>query len=417
MHLSLNPLVVGLIVLVGLTFSVDCKTSATRKFEVILNPDCPVNETLCTEANEDGSFNNLLYIKATGEQDILHMLYSTIGSFSIIFVKTDLTAAITVDWVNLLSNDSAKMLNSIDFTGGSIKSVLPVYSIPTIYEFDDENGDADMTKIPNNASYWVVHKTADLIWDKFELTYPNETNIGLFHGHSPSSNGTFQFLVRYRGIDVREKDLPHSKVDADSSAIDFILDDVTVAHDTSKFGLSVVYVGKKVDFTEKEKSSMDDEYTPGTFKLYSVQTSDIATSEKLSYFQFKPIFYFVKDRTLENSTITKQYNLGAETFPEGMASVFYTMSDKDCVVQALNISLGVSGNKKDGYNYAQSNYSVWSFSVGLGEAPMEKMSFIVTLVIFIGFGLPALVILAGLVIMIVRKIKNRNQGESGYGQL
>jgi len=45
---------------------------------------------------------------------------------------------------------------------------------------------------------------------------------------------------------------------------------------------------------------------------------------------------------------------------------------------ASNFSFGIQGTVKDGYFYNQTAYSVWSFSVGMGSAPVEKMSFIVT---------------------------------------
>ncbi len=82
----------------------------------------------------------------------------------------------------------------------------------------------------------------------------------------------------------------------------------------------------------------------------------------------------------------------------------------------MNISFGIEGNEKDGYFYPNSNYSIWTFSVGVGQAPAEKMSPIVSLVIFVGFGLPALVIVIGLVVMIVKKLR-RQSNYSEFQQL
>jgi len=75
------------------------------------------------------------------------------------------------------------------------------------------------------------------------------------------------------------------------------------------------------------------------------------------------------------------------------------------------VSFGLEGDEKNGYYYTQTNYSIWTFSVGLGAAPIEKMSFVVSLVIAVGFGLPALVIVVGLVVALVRKIRNSQYTE------
>ena len=127
-------------------------------------------------------------------------------------------------------------------------------------------------------------------------------------------------------------------------------------------------------------------------------------NQKHNFLQWKPIFYFNDPRTLENSTITIQYPLeNNQSVPNGIGAAFFNQTSN---AYAFNISFGLQGNEKDGYYYIQTNYSVWSFSVGLGAAPLEKMSFVVLLVIVVGFGLPALVIVVGLFVLLVRKIKN-----------
>lgn len=81
----------------------------------------------------------------------------------------------------------------------------------------------------------------------------------------------------------------------------------------------------------------------------------------------------------------------------------------------MNISFGIEGNKKDGYYYDGTNYSSFTFSFGMNQAPEESMSSIVKLIITIGFGLPAVVVLAGLAVMIVKKL--RYSSRSNFSQL
>jgi hypothetical protein len=127
-----------------------------------------------------------------------------------------------------------------------------------------------------------------------------------------------------------------------------------------------------------------------------------------SYFQWKPIFYYFDPKSLENSTLTMQYELkSGQEVPLGIGAAFYQNSAS---LMGMNISFGLQGDQKDGYYYSQTDFSSWTFLVGLGTPPVEKMSPIVTLVIFIGFGLPALVIVLGILFMVVKKLRgNRSE--------
>jgi hypothetical protein len=171
--------------------------SADRKYEVIYNPKCNSNDTQCTMPNGNGSYNNLVYIKATGSNDTLHILYSTIESFSIVLAKTNLNVDLNVNWDDLLSGNSSQMSDSISFTEKPID--IAAFSIPEIIEFNDYDGTADLTKISNNATYWNFYKTSELIWDKFNQSKLDSSNIGTFRGAYPHANGSFNFIIRYLG--------------------------------------------------------------------------------------------------------------------------------------------------------------------------------------------------------------------------
>ena len=81
-----------------------------------------------------------------------------------------------------------------------------------------------------------------------------------------------------------------------------------------------------------------------------------------------------KTRALENSTLAIKYDTLDQnvTLPLSVATGLFSK------VYATNFSFGIQGTVKDGYFYNQTAYSVWSFIVGMGAAPVEKMSFIVT---------------------------------------
>ena len=93
-----------------------------------------------------------------------------------------------------------------------------------------------------------------------------------------------------------------------------------------------------------------------------------------------------------------------------------TFFEKDRYFDSMNISFGLEGDKKDGYYYVGTNYSSWTFSFGMNQAPEESMSSIVKLIITIGFGLPAVVVLAGLAVMVVKKLRY-SAARSNFSQL
>ena len=376
-----------------------------RTFDFQWNPQC--NDDICLKPNEKNSFNNLVYLKAVGPNDTLHFLYSNIQTFTIMAFKTSSNAKISINYTDLLSGNYQ---DSINFNEEPIESAG--YAFPIIYDFNDENGDADMnTKIPQNSSYWKTYLTSDLIWSNFTAKTGNV--IGVFEGKTdPKVNGSFKFVVKYLGSEKRDEDLPHLLLTQDAFAVDFIIDSVECKFKDSKFGLGVYFLSKKNQISMTSERNLDDEYTPGTFKLFNVKVADKATNATTNFFQWKPIFYLEDPRTLEKSTITFQYKVVDNLeVPVGIASAFFDNSTK---AHAMNISFGIEGNEKDGYYYIQSNYSVWTFSAGFGAAPSEKMSPVVTLVIFIGFGVPALVIFVGLIVMVVRKIRGSPAANLSY---
>lgn len=380
---------------------------ADRTVELIENPDCGKDDD-CNKPNEHGSYNNLIYVKATSQNDTVHALYSTISSFSIMLFKTSTTNKLSVNWTNLLSKNESLIRDSISFSEKPYESCG--YVFPTIYEFNDTNFDADMSKLPANESLWLIRNTKDLIWKQF---YNNSDQSGTFEANQPGTNGSFKFVFRYTGKDQRDKYLPHLLSTQDSGSVDFIIDSVPSAFNYSKFGINVVFLSDNTQINQESLRTLDDEYTPGTFRIYNIKIADETTKQTDNFFQWKPIFYYYNDKTLENSTLTKQYDIkGGQSIPESIGLAFF---DSNKFMSGVNVSFGIEGTAKDGYFYPSTKYSSWTFSVGLGEPPKDKISFIVSLVIFVGFGVPALVIVIGLLVMVVRKI--RNSRHSDFEQL
>lgn len=146
------------------------------------------------------------------------------------------------------------------FTGSEIFEES-AYVVPSIFEFDDKDGTADMTK----SNETITYKTSELIWEKFEKF---EDAIGVFTGRLNSEetgNGTsnaFKFIVRNRGTDSRDKDLPHLLLKPESTSLDFIMN-VPASFHLSKFAVEMMFLSNSENRELEVSSTMDDEYTPG----------------------------------------------------------------------------------------------------------------------------------------------------------
>jgi hypothetical protein len=375
-------------------------TSADRTVEISWNPDC--DQDACKNPdNTTGSWVNVVYVKLKGDADIIHFVHSNIGAFTILDIKTDLSAELKINWTNLLSNNASQLKDSLSVTGGKVLE-LAGYEVPAFIEFNDENGSADLAQAKANETVW--HCTDSLVWKKFVVT----SNVsGVFEGsYGKNTNGSFRIQIRNPGNDKRDEDLPHLQLKPEGTSVEFIIDGVEPQFNLTKFAINVIYLTTQPTVSKASLSTIDDEYTPGTFKLWNAEITD-ANGTVHNHLQWKPIFYFATPKTLENSTITKQYDLASsnQSVSTGIGRALFP-ADKQYT--AMNVSFGLPGNEKDGYYYKQTKYSSWTVSVGLGGAPVEHMSFLVTLVIIVGFGLPALVIVVGLIVMIARKVRNRN---------
>jgi len=406
MLVNSNFLLAILTTLISISVCKDKKES--RQISVNWNPGCNVPEC---GSEQNGSYVNIIYVKAVGNKDIIHYVYSTYQSFTILVLKTDLKGELEIDWENFFKNDTS----SIQVKGSAIME-KGGYVLPNIYEFNDKNGKADMKKIPSNSTFWKTYKTIDdLTWEKF-TDYPGA--LGVLEGKVNSLNKTmnstsnsFKFIIRNRGTESRDKVLPHLLVDTDSSTVDLVLDLPATWHD-SKFAAEFLYMSSGDDYKIETKSTMDDEYTPGTFKIWNVQFSKKGNEKTdQTFFQCKPIFYYYEPRALENSTLALKYDLEPVSKAFDTELLYGALFGNNPTIYGMNVSFGIEGAYKDAFFHSQTNYTVWSFALGIGTAPVAKMSFVVTLVIAVGFGLPAFIIVAGVFFMIVKKIRGSRRSE------
>ena len=201
--------VIGICLLaLGVASGLGKKEDPVRKVDVVLNPGCDIDE--CKKPRNDSSYYNLLYVKATGDNDIIHAVYSSIDTFTILLVRTDLKTELNVNWTKLISHDFIN--ESISLSGGKPIEISG-FAFPTVYEFDDVNGKADMNQIPNNDSYWVKYETTNMLWNSFAFDSTKKI-IGTFESFSHDANGSFKFNVRYPGATKRDQSKHRLQVSA-----------------------------------------------------------------------------------------------------------------------------------------------------------------------------------------------------------
>lgn len=376
----------------------DSDDAPTRKITTEWNPGCDQPE--CGPV-QNGSYLNVVYVKATGEKDEVHYLYSTFEAFSVLVFRSTLGGKLSIDWKHLVAYEA----NNITVTGAEILE-KSAYIIPYFYEFEDKEGVADMTK---NITEWKYFPTRNLTWSKFT---PVDGSIGYLEGKT--GNSTFKFNFRNKGDASRDTSLPHLLFTPETTTMDLVIDSPATWH-LSKFALQFLYLSNAQESVFSSKKTMDDEYTPGTFTIWNIEFNG-ANGTTEGFFQCKPSFYFSEPKTLENSTLARSYNLKKNINIEqkqefvSLALALFDQERWDKAV-GMNISFGIQGNEKDAFFHSQTNYTTWSFSLGLGQPPVDKMSFIVTLVITVGFGLPAVIIIGGTVFMIIRKVLGSRRSE------
>nr|CAD7197201.1 unnamed protein product [Timema douglasi] len=220
--------------------------------------------------------------------------------------------------------------------------------------------------------------------------------------------------------------LPHLVHTQNSSLIDLVIDKLgTNSHFShARFAVDIILASqdpKNTTMTFESHKSLDDEYTPGVFTMVDLQTPSSVSGAKGGYIQWRPVAYIAKERDLTNSTDANNYGLSNVTYPSAVLNssalyAFFSSSLENMLVQETVVSFGL---KEDGF-YKKTNYTscdiifskitgpLLTFLVGYGHPPDEKFSLLVILVISIGLGLPALLILVSGIVMAVRRVSNKN---------
>lgn len=104
-----------------------------------------------------------------------------------------------------------------------------------------------------------------------------------------------------------DKDLPHEKVSDSSSRFTFSLADLPTSRKKSRYGINVAFLkpkGTSVPTYDTSKS-IDDEHTPGIFKLWKLL---LPADERNSLFvSWKPVAYTSSSRSHDTQTFSHNF--------------------------------------------------------------------------------------------------------------
>ncbi|XP_070542844.1 glycosylated lysosomal membrane protein A-like [Ptychodera flava] len=382
------------------TFSL--ASTSERKLSIEYNPNCTI--AVCKNSTDN---KNLVYVKAVGN-DVIHYLWSSIGAPTLVLATTPNNTKLHVNWEKLMSSGESN--TAIEFVPNDV-----IYSMAMVFtrmfEYDDVNDTSVISKCPRcNMKSLLLE---DLKWQDMNITINETTHSAVLNTtlYQPSikGNGTISIQFTAYGEKDRSKILPHLQYTANTTQVDFTIDSLEPAFNSSRFALEVLAVSgqknPKEDIIKQMTKSIDDEYTPGMFEVDELHLPPQPPKSKYgSYSQWKPVCYFGQARDLSNALEANSDDLQTENLyipRESIMVKFYDMKEVD--MAAFNLSFGTS---KDGF-YNAHHYVTWTTNVGYGTPPEDELSLLVIIVLIAGLGIPVLLIVAGGTYVCIKKRRQK----------
>ncbi|PSN45259.1 hypothetical protein C0J52_10341 [Blattella germanica] len=374
-----------------------------RKLTTSHNPGC------------EGSICNafkVIYIRADGPNDTIHHLWDFTQKPTIFIAATSISSKLVISWNQ--------------FEEGINKTVMfteePVYSfgivLDKIWEYNDVNDTGLLNRSNTSKNYVQILHMENFNWTlpnspKINDTYRLELNMEASNYLSADSISVVRgkvivVLTAFGYLDHSEL-LPHLLHSANCTQVDLVLDDLKTnsTFSNSRYAVDVLLASNdKANSTAiiDPKKSLDDEHSPGVFTLVDLQTP-MASSGRGGYLQWRPVAYIAQERDITNSTEINSYGIldvknHTVELNKTLLYEYYSSSVDNFLVQSTTLSFGL---KEDGF-YKKTNFTSWTFMMGYGKPPEEGFSLLVILVISIGLGLPALLIILSGIIVMVRRI-------------
>ncbi|KAG8222481.1 hypothetical protein J437_LFUL000843 [Ladona fulva] len=379
---TLVAILLKLLIILEVTLS----NGLERKLTAVKNPGC---EEKCNNFT-------FLHVRADGPNDSLHYLWDFTSKPTVLIAQTSNNASLTISWYDFLWNInsiSVKFSEEPKYTFGVIFDKIWEFNDMNDTGVMTEVDDANIVSIVTNEFQWQLvdlnTNSSDPYLKMRSSNGPRDGSIDILvrpygskdHGielphlfHSPNSS---QLDISINNFETNPK--------FNSSRF--------------AFGLVLFSQDNKKNETFKiiSRKSLDDEHTPGVFTMNDlVSPHATANSKGGGWLLWRKVSYTSEIRDIVNSTEVNEYAIKnvadhSEALNNTVIYSFHGYNVNDYLVQATNVSFG---SKQDVF-YSKNNFTTWTLLVGYGYPLEDELSLLVILVISIGLGLPALLILIG----------------------
>lgn len=377
------------------------------QLNLTINPGCP--DTICGGTNKN--LVTVVHITAKSKADCIHNVWSFVGKPSVLIAVSDLNSTLTIDW-NRFYNDSDNV-KSISIDPEPTAAFIVI--VNKIIQFNDASDkgylnssalkDKDVVIYDPSRFQYVFNKSVaqdkfaqvKVTANKYKVNETDTINIGavVYNLHTYGDKGHAWHF-------------PHLLHNSNSSQMDLAFDKFKVKKAFTAPRLAVEYVlisqedlavnGTNFHFIRRK--TLNDEHTPGIFELDTLLSPD-------TFVEYRPVSYSTVERDVSTSTGTHLGVLSAPNNTELVQSLAaaYFGNWSTLLSTATNISFGM---KNDGY-YTKTNYTTFTFQMGLGAPPTEELSKFIVIISLVGVGIPVLLLAIGCSCICLKRFKRYRQ--------
>ncbi|XP_028282738.1 glycosylated lysosomal membrane protein isoform X2 [Parambassis ranga] len=364
--------------------------SYTRQLSVELNPGAP-SVPLSSE---------LLHVRAVGNNDTLHFLFSSQGAPTLLLVHTNTSSStVKVSWPQFLARNTSGSLR-VEPEDSILYSTAVLFS--RLLEYDDVNDTATPT-----SNFFPPYELQNFSWSRFNLSGPTALVCGADANFTSGSLCLQLSVFESEGHGNLWPRLLHS---ANASQLRVWLDGVLPRADHSRFLLELQAVSGAAPLSRVDvHQSIDDEFTPSIFKVSQWVSSENSSSDILGFVQWKPVAYRRPSPAVEDATPCRHSDPRAQSEKavaarSGLITAFFSGGE----AVGLNVSFGLAGEPF----YNSTKFLSWTALVGIGSPPVDSFSPLVLTIMAVCLGTPMILLLLGGVCVCLHK--RRAASETAY---
>ncbi|BES94528.1 chromosome 1 open reading frame 85 [Nesidiocoris tenuis] len=366
-----------------------------RKLVQRLNPDCGQK---CL-----GIPGALVHVAASGPNDTIHHVWDFFGKPTVFLASTPPNTSFTIDWDKFFEEKADSWKFSVD------PDYVFAFVLDKLVEYDDFNNTAvydpstsgQKTIMPAESFSWSIIENTEV--DKNEVT----TVLNGTYGGANKTEPSGHVIVKLSAYSNKQHGnfTPHLYHTNNDTQIDIVLDKMPSRYNHSRYACEIAVFNTNEDpsLQQIRRRKLDDEHSPGLFHLTEVLTTD--AEQYRGYIEWRSAAFTSPNRATVNSTdITDskavKISKPTESFRSSGVYAYFGKELDNTPANNIVISFGTVG---DGY-YKLTNFLSWTALVGIGIPAEENFSLLVLLVLGIGLGIPAILVIISMGCIVSRRI-------------